>query len=70
MSARGYIIGEPGCAVRCAADASELGSYHKLQRELAFHHRKQDVFARKEAVRRWKVIHKSARARTARRHRR
>ena len=54
---------EPGCAVLDQVDADELASYQKLQRELSFQHRKQDVFARNEAVRRWKVIHKAARKR-------
>jgi ribosome biogenesis GTPase len=53
--------GEPGCGVRDAVDDERLSSHHKLQRELEFQHRKQDVFARKEKLRQWKIIHKSAR---------
>jgi len=41
--------------------ADRLGSYHKLQKELAFLNRRQDKLAELEHKRRWKVIHKAAR---------
>lgn len=58
--------GEPGCAVAAAVSAGELPadrlmSLHKLQREVAYQQRQQDVFARLEEQRRWKIIHKSMR---------
>jgi len=58
--------GEPGCAVMAAVAAGELPpdrleSLHKLQREAAWLERQQDVFARLEEQRRWKIIHKSMR---------
>lgn len=61
--------GEPGCAVTEAVhtgalDAERLASYDKLQKELAFEERRSDPRAAANAKRRWKEIHKSARART------
>jgi ribosome biogenesis GTPase len=58
--------GEPGCAVAAAVAAGELSaerlaSWHKLQREAQVAAMKSDVRLRKEEVRRWKIIHKSAR---------
>ena len=49
---------EPGCAVRAAVEAGELdpdrlASWRKLQRELAFLARKQDVRLAAEERRRW-----------------
>jgi ribosome biogenesis GTPase len=57
---------EPACAVRAAVDAGDLdpdrlASYHKLQRELAFEHRREDPLARQAEQRRWKAIHKAQR---------
>jgi ribosome biogenesis GTPase len=58
---------EPGCSVNEAVqsgtlDAERLESYQKLQAELRHLERKTDYQARKEETRRWKIIHKSARA--------
>ena len=53
---------EPGCAVQAAlADgrlsAERIASYDKLQRELKYLHRKQDIRAALEEKARWKKIH-------------
>jgi ribosome biogenesis GTPase / thiamine phosphate phosphatase len=58
--------GEPGCAVTEAVsggdlDEKRLGSYRKLQRELAYLARLQDERAAAEEKRRWKRIHKAMR---------
>ena len=58
--------GEPGCAVTKAVtggdlDEARLGSYRKLQRELAYLVRRQDEWAAAEEKRRWKRIHKAMR---------
>jgi ribosome biogenesis GTPase len=58
--------GEPGCAVTEAVsdgdlDETRLGSYRKLQRELAYLARRQDEWAAAEEKRRWKRIHKAMR---------
>ena len=58
---------EPDCAVLTAVEAGALGperleSYRKLERELAFQHRKQDAAARAAEQRRWRAIHKAQRA--------
>jgi ribosome biogenesis GTPase len=58
---------EPGCAVLAAVEAGALAierleSFRKLERELAFQHRKQDAAARAEENRRWRAIHKAQRA--------
>lgn len=57
---------EPGCAVLDAVASGQLAadrldSFRKLERELAFQHRKQDLSARLAEQRRWKQIHKSQR---------
>ena len=57
---------EPGCAVQQAVadgqlDAERVESYHKLQRELAYLDRKDDVLAQIEENRRWRAIHKAQR---------
>lgn len=57
---------EPGCAVQSAlADGTlqleRFESYFKLQRELKYLHRKQDVRAMLEEKARWKRIHMSVR---------
>jgi len=57
---------EPGCAVQAAVNSGELAperlaGYRKLERELAFQHRKQDAAARAEENRRWRAIHKAQR---------
>jgi ribosome biogenesis GTPase / thiamine phosphate phosphatase len=57
--------GEPGCAVAAAVEAGELpadrlASWHKLQREAQVAAMKTDARLRAEEVRRWKIIHKSA----------
>jgi ribosome biogenesis GTPase / thiamine phosphate phosphatase len=58
--------GEPGCAVRAAAESGELtperlASYEKLQRELHYLERKLDQRAAQEETRRWKIQHKAMR---------
>jgi ribosome biogenesis GTPase len=60
--------GEPACAVAGAIasgalDAERLQSWRKLQKELAWQAEKHDPLAAIERRRRWKAIHKSARAR-------
>jgi ribosome biogenesis GTPase len=57
--------GEPGCAVAAAVAAGELAaerlaSWHKLQREAQVAAMRTDARLRQEEVRRWKIIHKSA----------
>jgi ribosome biogenesis GTPase len=57
---------EPRCAVKAAVEegqlsADRLGSYHKLQDELAFLARQQDERAQLEAKRRGKILAKAAR---------
>jgi ribosome biogenesis GTPase len=57
---------EPGCAVLAAVEAGalsgeRLASWHKLQREAEVAAMKTDARLRAEQVRRWKIIHKSAR---------
>jgi len=57
---------EPGCAVRGAVDQGKLDSdrhrsYQKLQRELKFHQRQQDVRLRIEEARRWRSLSKKMR---------
>ena len=57
---------EPGCAVQQAVeegrlDAERVESFHKLQRELAYLDRKDDVLAQIEENRRWRAIHKAQR---------
>lgn len=57
---------EPGCSIQAAlADGSlaeeRFASYLKLQRELKYLHRKQDVRAMLEEKARWKKIHMSIR---------
>ena len=57
---------EPGCAVQHAVEVGALGperleNFRKLERELAFQHRKQDAAARAAEQRRWKRIHKAQR---------
>jgi ribosome biogenesis GTPase / thiamine phosphate phosphatase len=59
-------IEEPGCSVQAALRAHQLSperfeSYLKLQRELDYLERKQDVAARAEHNRQWKRLHKAAR---------
>jgi ribosome biogenesis GTPase len=56
---------EPGCAVRAAVEdgrlpADRLASYHKLMREAEVAAMKTDARLREEEVRKWKIIHKSA----------
>lgn len=55
---------EPGCAVLSAVEAGQLeagrlNSYHKLQAEAAYEHRKNNPLARAAARSRWKAIKKS-----------
>jgi len=57
--------GEPGCAVAAAVATGELpaerlASWHKLQREARVAAMRSDARLRREEVRRWKIIHKSA----------
>lgn len=57
---------EPGCAVAAALldgrlDRGRFESYEKLQRELLYLERKQDVRARSEEQRKWKIISKDQR---------
>ena len=59
---------EPGCAVLAAVAAGHLdeervASWRKLQRELAYLARKQDVRLQQEERRRWARLHREARAR-------
>jgi len=59
--------GEPGCAVRGAVDAGRLDAdrlenYRRLGREAAFEERKRDAGAAAEHKRRWKQLHRAARA--------
>jgi ribosome biogenesis GTPase len=54
---------EPGCAVRQAIsgedlDSHRLESYKKLEKELAYEHRRRDVRAALEEKKRWKNIHR------------
>lgn len=63
---------EPDCAVKNAlADGSleqaRYNSYKKLQRELAFLERKEDVRARQAEKEKWKKIHKMQRAHKSKR---
>lgn len=58
---------EPGCAVLAAVESGELTeeryqSYLALKREAAFEARKADARLQAEETRKWKIIHKSARA--------
>ena len=58
---------EPGCAVLAAAETGELSaerleSWRKLLAESKFAARKADVRLQAEETRKWKIIHKSARA--------
>ncbi len=58
--------GEPGCAVQNAIERGELeqdrlDSFQKLQRELAYLERKQDVLAQQSEKRKYKSIMKSLR---------
>jgi ribosome biogenesis GTPase len=58
---------EPGCAVREAVeagrlDADRLANYQRLLREAAFEARKHDKAGAAEQKRRWKQMHKAARA--------
>ena len=58
---------EPGCAVLAAVDAGGLAAdrlehYRGLAREAAFLERKQDKEAAANVKRRWKQMHKAARA--------
>ena len=57
---------EPGCAVLAAIERGDLpperlASWHKLQREAQVAAMKTDARLRNDEVRRWKIIHKSAR---------
>jgi ribosome biogenesis GTPase len=57
--------GEPGCAVTAAVGSGDLpeerlASWHKLQREAQVAAMKTDARLRADEVRRWKIIHKSA----------
>jgi len=57
---------EPGCAVTAAVERGDLpterlASWHKLQREAQVAAMKTDARLRNDEVRRWKIIHKSAR---------
>jgi len=59
--------GEPGCAVAGAVDsgsldADRLENYRRLLREAAFEERKRDASAAAEHKRRWKQLHRAARA--------
>ena len=59
--------GEPGCAVADAVatgrlDADRLENYRRLLREAAFEERKRDASAAAEHKRRWKQLHRAARA--------
>jgi len=55
--------GEPGCAVMEALDSGELDwaryqSYLKLQKEMAYISRKENLFEALEEKAKWKQIHK------------
>jgi ribosome biogenesis GTPase len=59
--------GEPGCAVQAAVDSGvldpdRLSNYRRLAREAAFEERKHDKAAAANTKRRWKQIHKAAKA--------
>lgn len=59
--------GEPGCAIRAALEAGDLpperlAAYDKLQAELAYEHRRDDVRAAQDNKKLWISRHKSARA--------
>jgi ribosome biogenesis GTPase len=59
--------GEPGCAVQAAVDSGALDpdrllNYRRLVREAAFEERKHDKAAAANTKRRWKQVHKAARA--------
>jgi ribosome biogenesis GTPase len=59
---------EPGCAVRAALDSGELpqrryDSWLKLAREAAFQARRVDARLAADERRRWKQVHREARAR-------
>jgi ribosome biogenesis GTPase len=59
--------GEPGCAVRTAVeagrlDADRLANFHRLVREAEHDARKQDKALAADTKRRWKQIHKAAKA--------
>ncbi len=59
--------GEPGCAVVAAVDAGRLDAdrlenFHRLAREAAYEARKHDKVEAANVKRRWKQIHKAARA--------
>jgi ribosome biogenesis GTPase len=59
--------GELGCAVREAVDsgrldADRLDNFHRLAREAAYEARKHDKAAAANVKKRWKVVHKAARA--------
>jgi ribosome biogenesis GTPase len=59
--------GEPGCAVRDALAAGDLGedrlhAYEKLQAELAYERRREDPRAAAENRKLWISRHKAARA--------
>lgn len=51
--------GEPGCAVTANLHPSRLESYHKLQREAAYQHRKEDATAARAQKEKWKAIHRA-----------
>ena len=58
---------EPGCAVGEAVEAGRLqadrlDNFHRLVREAAYEARKHDKAAAANVKRRWKVVHKAARA--------
>ncbi|MBS1856042.1 MAG: ribosome small subunit-dependent GTPase A [Acidobacteria bacterium] len=58
---------EDGCAVRQALDegsidAARLSGYHKLRAEAEWHESQADPLAALERKRKWKIIHKAARA--------
>jgi ribosome biogenesis GTPase len=60
---------EPGCGVLTAIqdgrlDGTRVASWHKLQRELAYLARKQDVHLQREERRRWAKLTAEARSRT------
>ena len=51
--------GEPDCAVTAQLDAARIESYHKLQREAAHQHRKEDATAARAEKEKWKAIHRA-----------
>jgi ribosome biogenesis GTPase len=51
--------GEPDCAVVQQLDPARLESYHKLQREAAYQHRREDATAARAEKERWKAIHRA-----------